>query len=72
MDDSEENLKLDYEDGDSKNSENNDLRAERWDIEDSEHQDEFRHYGSNSESDKTEAKADDEKNPPEFLIRCVK
>ena len=72
LDDSEDELKPDYEEGDSDNSENNQLRAQRWDIEESEHQDEFRHYGADSESDKTEAKPDDDKNPPEFLIRCVK
>jgi hypothetical protein len=31
-DDSEDNIKVDYEDGDSDNSENNDLRAKKWNI----------------------------------------
>ena len=74
LDDSEDEF-LDYEDGDSDNSENNKEREKNWgiDSEDSEKRsDEFRHYGGEeSESAATEAK-DSKKKPPNYLIRCVK
>lgn len=47
MDDSEDEM-IGYEEGDSENSENNNLRERGWGLdsdEDSKHSDEFRHYG---------------------------